>query len=134
MTSPSPAPLTLDQMIDEEELRFEPIDGTFDAERIAIFVEALGPCFRDPVMPGLFVLAPDAATRDQLLQRRHDHPEIPPPFTLLIEVAPASVLVFPVNSGALAGMSRTALDWLTATWPCRITNGHGTQVAVAPLD
>lgn len=134
MTSPSPTPLTLDQMIDEEELRLEPTDGAFDPERIATFVEALGPGFRDPVIPGLFVLASDAATRDQLLQRRHDHPDIPPPFTLLIEVAADSVLVLPVNNGALAGMSRAALDWLTATWSCRITNGHGTPVTLASLD
>lgn len=118
-------------LLQEEELRFVPRAGRFDADQVAAHIGTLGFAFRDAALASMFVVAPTAAMRDSLQARRLAHPENGFPRVLLIQVAPEEIHVAPALDGALAELSAAFITWLAATYPCQVFNEFGTDVSAA---
>jgi hypothetical protein len=124
-------PLTLDQLVREEELFFKPLSGAYDTAAITTALAGMAPGFEDPARPGLLVLTDDEASRNRFLARSRTDPAEPPPLTLLVQLRPDVVTVMPVDSEGSAHVSRQVVAWMFALAPCRVTNGRGTEVSLA---
>jgi hypothetical protein len=115
-------------LLDEEELRFEPVSAPFDTDAIAAHVEALGFAFRDRTRPDMIVVAATEEGRDAFRAQRDADPQGGFPSVLLVSVKPDEVIVAPGTGEGLAEVSTGLLTWLARSFPCRAFNDHGTDV------
>lgn len=120
-------------LLAQEMLKFTPVSGKFDVDAIAAAIGGVGFSFRDAADPATFVMSSDAESRDAFEARRRADPTSPFPYVPLAEVYPEKVLVWPiVNDAQSRDLSRQLLEWLTASYDCRITNDSGADVADLP--
>lgn len=122
----------LDALMAEALLTVTPAKGTFDAEAVIGAVTGLGPHFRDPVDPTIFVLSTDNALLTEFEARRKADPEAMLPPSLRIAVAAAEVVVGRSAFEEDGPMTRAFLSWITAAYPCRIVNDEGADPLARP--
>lgn len=115
-------------LLEEEELRFQPLEGQFDVAEIEARIATLGFSFRDEAMPSMHVVTSTAAARDTLQAQRRANPDGGFPHVLLIQVAPEEINVAPSMDGELAALSAEFMAWLAASRPCRLFNDFGTDL------
>jgi hypothetical protein len=115
----------MDELLKQECLVFTPITGSFDTEALAAWIGGLGFSFRDEAEPAMFVVSPDAESRDLFQQRRRADPESDFPYMLLVELDPDQITVWPSPLEDLEPLQRQLVERLLAARPCRIESEYG---------
>ena len=118
----------MQQLLDEESLRFEPVGGTYDLAAVRAYIATLGFSFEDETFPGTFVVASTASSRDRLQAHRRANPADGFPPALLITIAAAEINVAPATDGGLEALSAAFIAWLAQLQPCRLLNDFGTDL------
>ena len=116
----------MDILLQEDELHIVPVEGTFDTAVIAARIGETGFSFQDEARPETWVVSSDEPSRDTFREHRLADPASGFPRTLLIELRPNEVVVYPVAGYApLRELSEQFLEWLTNSRPCRVTGELG---------
>ena len=116
----------MDQVLEAELLVIEPDGAPFPVALVAERIAATGFSFRDETELTRFVVSSDEPSRDRFLQRRREEPETGFPYTLMMDVTPERILVWPVAGfPPLRALSADFLSWLTATVPCQVADDDG---------
>jgi hypothetical protein len=121
----------VDTLLDEEFLEFTPVSGTFDMDAVARESTKVGFWFRDESDPTRFVVTADEELRDEFQRRRREDPESAFPFVLLIRATPERIVVSPSTFEEEKPMTRAFIEWLLATYSCRIKNEYGLALDAA---
>jgi len=118
----------VDELLRHDQLVFKPDGKPFDPEAVAKFIEGLGYSFRDETDPATFVVSPDEESRDVFQARRRESPEDGFPHVLLIEAHPKEISVWPSVLEEVLPLSRRFVEWLLATYKCRVTDEQGREL------
>ena len=115
----------MDELLAQEELRFEPNKGSFDVGQVAARIETLGFSFRDKLEPAVFVVCLDEASRAHARERREQAPERGFPYVLLIRVEPEQIDVVLFAGPEFGPLAAEFIGWLVAKYDCRVQNESG---------
>jgi len=119
----------VDDLLEYERLTFVPRQGVFDVDSVAAAIGGIGFPFRDEADRAMFVVSPDAGSRDVFLARRREDPESAFPYVLLIDAKPDEITVWPSHLPGVPPLASQFVHWLLATTPCRISNDEGNELA-----
>jgi hypothetical protein len=118
----------METFLNQQELYFTPLSGTFDVERVAEAIQSIGLSLRDEFVPSIFLIFLDEESRELCRSRRHSDPSSPLPYELLIKVEPSEICVNQFAGPGYAEQSRVFLTWLAKNYACRVRNEEGTDL------
>jgi hypothetical protein len=118
----------MEAFLNQQELYFTPLSGTFEVERVADAILSIRLSVRDEIVPSMFLIFLDEESRDVHLARRRSNPSTPLPYVLLIQVEPHEICVDQFAGRDHAEQSRTFLTWLANNHACRLRNEEGTDL------
>jgi hypothetical protein len=118
----------MDELFEQEELRFTPLQGQFDVSKVAAAIEGIGYSFRDKHDPATFVICPDEQSRDHFQKQRLQYPDGGFPYVLLIRAEPSEIDVILFAAADLQEYAHAFVDWLSKHFKCRVTNESGTDL------
>ena len=126
----APDASALEGLVAETLLTLTPAKGGFDIAAVVAAVTGLGPHFRDPVDPAIYVVSANAEMLATFEARRKANAEAMLPPALRIAVEPGQVVVGRSAFEADEPMARAFLTWITEAYPCRIKNDEGTDLTL----
>lgn len=122
------------KLADIEEIHFYPKEGSFDVEAAAAASAPIGFSYRDPHVPQMFLIFDNDESRERCREAREDDPYASLPHVLLLRVEPDEVYVNQFAGPRFGDYARSFVTWLLATYPCRVFDDFGKEIADLTLE
>jgi hypothetical protein len=119
----------MDQLLAQEELHITPLGAPFDVEQVGQLILAIPYAWRDEVLPSMYLLFLDEATRDERVARRRADPAARLPYVLLVDVEANKIVVNQYAGPAHNEQSRRFLTELAAQHRCQVVNAMGRDLS-----
>lgn len=117
-----------DQLVQEEALQITPVSGTFDVAAVTAALQRLDFSHAHSATPPVFLIFGDAAHRDSWIAQHARDPGAALPYVLIVHVTPAQIDMGMEIDTDVMPAARRFLEWLTASYDCRLVNSFGTDV------
>jgi hypothetical protein len=119
----------METFLNQHELYFTPLSGSFEVERVVEAIKPIGLWLRDALVPSIFLIFLDEESRAVCKARQSSDPNSPLPYVLIIKVETNEIYVNQFAGSEYAEPSRAFLTWLAKNYPaCRVRNEEETDL------